>query len=240
MFNLVPMKRPILIYIIIAIITLISSCTVTEDITLTGDGGRVSSSIDIESYFVDVLEDFSEFMPKSDERIIDSAISQAADQLSTSGYASNVVFIKDGENSYIGDFDFNKLSDLMKAFSESTEQDVIIKGENSIDFYVDINNYSKLESLIPFLSDPNIEVYLARYNVGYSEQDYLDMLVFSLGEEAPESVKKSTITLNFTVPGEITKLEGATKTGSNSFTYSFRLIDFLLLSSPLAFSVEWK
>lgn len=234
------MKRFLPIYILTIVVILISSCTVTEDLILNKDGGSLSSDIDVENYFVEVLEDFAEFMPESDEPVIDKAISEASKQLSNSGYATDVVFIKDGKNSYVGNFNFNNLNELMKAFNENTNQTVIKKDENSIKFYVDINNYSELEDIIPFLADPNIEVYLAKYNVGYSEQDYLEMLVFSLGEEAPESVQKSIITLNITVPGTITKIEGATKTGDNSMTYSFRLLDFLLLNNPLTFYVEWE
>ncbi|MCR5731948.1 MAG: hypothetical protein K6G51_03295 [Sphaerochaetaceae bacterium] len=234
------MKRFLPIYILTIVVILISSCTVTEDLILNKDGGSLSSDIDVENYFVEVLEDFAEFMPESNEPVIDKAISEASKQLSNSGYATDVVFIKDGKNSYVGNFNFNNLNELMKAFNENTNQTVIKKDENSIKFYVDINNYSELEDIIPFLADPNIEVYLAKYNVGYSEQDYLEMLVFSLGEEAPESVQKSIITLNITVPGTITKIEGATKTGDNSMTYSFRLLDFLLLNNPLTFYVEWE
>ena len=76
--------------------------------------------------------------------------------------------------------------------------------------------------------------------MGYSEQDYMDMITFAIGEEAPDALRNSYITINVTVPGTITSLEGAKQTGSDSFTYSFPLIDFLLLAQPLSFSVSWS
>ena len=66
------------------------------------------------------------------------------------------------------------------------------------------------------------------------------MIVFSLGEEAPESLKTSYITIDLKLPGDVLTVNGAVKTAKDSIRYSFRLIDFLLLSSPLKFEVSWK
>ncbi len=235
------MRRHIPIYIVlIVVLALFSSCTVTEQMTIGKNSGQIDSDIDIEKYFIEVLEDLSEFMPESDESVMDSAISTFSGQLAESGHATDIAFVKDGENDYVGSFTFDSFSALVNAMNKEKGQSVIKETANSLTFYVDMDNYTELEQIVPFLADPNIEVYLAKYNVGYSEEDYLEMLVFSLGEEAPDSVMKSNITLNVTVPGSITKLEGAEKTGNSSFRYTFRLIDFLLLQKPLSFSVEWK
>ena len=48
------------------------------------------------------------------------------------------------------------------------------------------------------------------------------------------------IEINITVPGSITSISGAVQTGDNTLTFSFPLIDFLLLAEPLAFSVQWN
>ncbi len=241
MITLIRMRRHFSIYILlIVVLAFLTGCTVTEKMTIDKNGGNIDSDIDIEKYFIEVLEDLSEFMPESDESVMDSAISSFASQLAESGHAKDVVFIKDGENDYVGSFSFDSFSALVAAMNENREQSVIKETANSLAFHVDIENYSELEYIVPFLADPNIEVYLAKYNIGYSEEDYLEMLVFSLGEEAPESVMKSSITLEVNVPGSITKIEGAEKISDSSFRYTFRLIDFLLLQKPLSFNVEWK
>ena len=218
----------------------LTGCTVTEQMTIGRTGGSIDSDIDIESYFIEVLEDLAEFMPESNESVMDSAISTFSCQLAESGHAGDVVFVKDGENNYVGSFSFDSFSALVSAMNENREQSVIKETANSLEFHVDIDNYTELEQIVPFLADPNIEVYLAKYNIGYSVEEYLEMLVFSLGEEAPESVMNSNITLNIAVPGSITALEGAQKLSDSSFSYTFRLIDFLLLQRPLSFRVEWK
>lgn len=219
---------------------LLSSCTVTE--VLQVSSGSESSSmtdINVQQYFVDVLTDFSEFLPSGSGNIMDEAVSSFASQLSASGEAGDVRFIKTGENSYTGVFTFDSFEDLATALAGGESQSIIRQDDHSLEFYVDIDNYSELENIVPFLADPNIEVFLAKYNEGYSEQDYMDMIVFSLGEEAPESLSTSLITINGSVPGRITSISGAEQTGAGTFSYSFPLIDFLLLSEPLQFTVNW-
>jgi len=233
------MRKTALLVILLSI--LLSSCTVTEVMTVDkGTSGAISSNIEVQQYFVDVLTDFAQFLPENNESIMDSAINSFAYQLSSSMNASSVRFIKTGENSYYGTFSFNDFSALAKELAGGEGQSIIQQTSSSLSFYVDINNYQELERKVPFLADPNIEVFLANYNIGYSEEDYLDMIVFSLGEEAPESLKNSLITIQGAVPGEITNISGAVKTSKSTFEYSFPLIDFLLLSKPLSFQVEWK
>lgn len=223
------------------IVILASSCTVTENIAISGNKtGSSVTDISVQQYFIDVLTDFSAFMPEGNEDIMDSAISSFSSQLASSSNASAVRFVKTSEHGYTGYFDFSDFTALAAELAGGSSQSIISQTANSVSFHLDINNYEELEKIVPFLADPNIEVFLAKYNIGYSEQDYLDMIVFSLGEEAPESLTQSYITIQGTVPGTITSISGATRTGSSSFTFSFPLIDFLLLAEPIDFSVTWR
>jgi len=217
-----------------------TSCTVTENISFSGTGGKSEADIDTEGIFIDVLNDFSEFLPEDNGDIMDGAISSFSAQIEDTENASGTVFIKDGDHDYYGTFDFASIEGLLTELSDGREQSIIKKEDKRLSFKVDINNYSELERVVPFLKDPNIEVFLAKYNIGYSEDDYYDMVTFSLGEDAPDAIKRSVITINGTVPGTITETVGAKKTGSNTFSYSFPLISFLLLSEPLSFTVSWQ
>lgn len=220
---------------------LVFGCTVTEVSTLKGNtNGSSLTDIHVEDYFIDVLTDFAEFMPEKDESIMDNAISSFSGQLAASSSATAVQAVKSSENDYTLYFDYSSFQALASELSGNPNQSIIRQDKGKLSFYVDINNYTELEAVVPFLADPNIEVFLAKYNIGYSEEDYLDMIVFSLGEEAPESLKTSYITIDLKLPGDVLTVNGAVKTAKDSIRYSFRLIDFLLLSSPLKFEVSWK
>ena len=228
-------------FLVLATSLLLFGCTVTEMASVSsGTKGTSLTDIYVEDYFIDVLTDFAEFMPSSDESIMDSAISTFASQLNDAPSATSVAAVKSDGNNYSVYFDFSSFEKLAGELSGGKSNTIIKQSANSLSFYVDINNYEELEAVVPFLADPNIEVFLAKYNIGYSEEDYMDMIVFSLGEEAPESLRNSMITINIQLPGKVTSITGAVKTSDTSVRYAFRLIDFLLLSSPLSFNVTWK
>ena len=217
------------------------SCTVTEVSTISREtSGTSLTDIHVEDYFIDVLTDFAEFLPEKDESIMDNAISTFSSQLASSNSASGVQAVKTSDNDYTLYFDYSSFQNLAAELSGNSNQSIIKQEKGKLSFYVDINNYTELESVVPFLADPNIEVFLAKYNIGYSEEDYLDMIVCSLGEEAPESLQNSYITIDLKLPGNVLTVNGAQETSSNSIRCSFRLIDFLLLSAPLKFEVSWK
>lgn len=206
---------------------------------LTQDASSSQSDISVQQFFIDVLNDYAEFMPSSDESIMDSAVSTFAGQIEATDEGRSTLFVKTGVNDYSGYFEFSDLEELADQLG-GQEQSIIRQTDKSLSFYCSIDNYTELESIVPFLADPNISVYLAQYNIGYSEQDYMDMITFAIGEEAPDALRSSMITINVTVPGTITAIEGAEQTGPDSLSYSFPLIDFLLLAEPLAFSVQWS
>ncbi len=231
------MRKTLVLSILLVI--LLASCTVTEDLTISDGASSSSSDINVQQFFVDVIQDYSQFMPSGSENIMDSAIRTFAGQIEDAEAGWNTVFIKDGENSYTGVFNFSSIETLADELGGGS-QSIITQTGNSLTFNCNIDNYKELENIVPFLADPNISVYLAEYNIGYSEQDYMDMITFAIGAEAPEALRSSMIEINITVPGSITSISGAVKTGDNTLTFSFPLIDFLLLAEPLAFSVQWS
>lgn len=230
--------------IILAALTfslLITSCTVSEKLTLkTSVNGNIQSDIMVEDFFVEVIEDFSEFLPKNNESILEGGIKDFTNQLKNSKHTNTVSYQNPEENHYKINLDFNNLNNLLTELSGGNGQTLITVTDNKLDFFLDINNYPELKNIIPFLSDPNFEVFLPEYNIGYSEDDYLEMIVFLLGEEAPEKIKNSFISLQIKLPGNATNYKNVKKLNTDTVLFEFELIDFLLLSSPLSFSVSWK
>ena len=232
----------LLIFFTFLLLIVFPSCQVTENITLSDAGNTSEGEIIVSDFFIDVLNDFSQFMATSDsdESIMDSAVRDFANGLSSNENNSNVLFSKGEGNQYTLSFDFEDITEALSALGGVENFSVLEGDDHSLSFYLDINNYSELKEMIPFLADPNFEVYGPEFNQGMSEADYSDMIFYLLGEEAPEALQTSLITINFTLPGELTKAEGVTVTGENSCSNSYPLIDFLLLSKPMSFSISWN
>ena len=192
-----------LLILILSIAFIFTSCTVTESILISSSQtGASSSNIIVEDFFIEVLEDFGEFLPSSDQSIMDEAMAGFASQLSSSSAASGVKFVNLGDNQYILDFAYSDMSKMMKDLGAEGNT-LITETPNSFAFYVDINNFEELTKIVPFLADPNFEVYGPLYNQGMSEEDYLDMIYYLLGEEGPDAIKNGHVTIYIEVPESI-------------------------------------
>ena len=231
-------------YIFIGLITiflLLSSCVVTEQLSINqNESGSSEISISVEDFFISVLNDFSEFSSdETDKPIMDLAIEDTSNKLVQNKSTTNVIFTKVGKNSYDGSFDFQSLSTLIEDLSETKDQSILTLQNNKLTFFLDLNNYFQLKKVVPFLADANFEPFGPEYNEGLSEDDYLEMISFMLGEEGPDAIRNSLITLNFETPKSIKSYKGGVKKSDTLFTYSFPLIDFLLLAEPLNFELTW-
>ena len=225
---------------IFAFALLFSGCQVTEDLTLNDDGtGSSYTDIHVEQFFIDVLEDFAEFLPTEDESMMESAINGYASQLGTTAAIKEASWESLGDNRYTVSFDYSSIDTLLSEMG-ADNQSLFTISDNSLSFYLDINNYPELKAIVPFLSDQNFEVYGPEYNQGMSETDYLDMIYFLLGEDGPEAISNGLIDVNITVPGTVTEADGCTIVDDNTVRFSFPIIHFLLLNEPLSFSVAWN
>ena len=225
------------------LILLLSSCVVTEDITAsTGFSGTSTTDIRVDSFFLSVLEDLSTLSEsESGSEIMDNAIGGFASAVNSSSSSSGVTLTTDGEgNRYILTFDYISLSKLMKDLNNGENNSILKITSSSFSFNLNMSNYNEIKEVIPFLSDSNFEVYGPEYSNGMTEEEYIEMITFLLGEESRDALEKSTVTILITTPGTITKVEGAEKRGDRIASYTFPVISFLLLNESLSFSVSWK
>ncbi|MDY4610575.1 MAG: hypothetical protein SPD11_08200 [Sphaerochaetaceae bacterium] len=227
---------------------LLSGCVVTEDLGLNSTtGGTSRTDLVIMDFFSEVLEDMSAFMPSnSDETITDAAVKDFANNLSNADNTTDVTYrkIPTSENSaYEIDFTFKNLQQLFRDLGGGAEQTVLTVAQNggntTLRLNLSMDNYDQLTKIIPFLADPNFEVWGPVYNVGETEENYLEMMSYILSEDGPPAIQNSLITLRFKTPSAIKSQTNGRIIDSTTFEYSFPLIDFLLLANPLTFSVSW-
>lgn len=227
---------------LLMLLLLLTSCVVTESITAsTGYSGSSKTDLTVDPFFLTVLEDFSSFTSGDGYTIMDDAMVGFASSLNSSAAASSVSLLSDGDGKrYVISFDYSSLEKLLRDLNDGKTNTLFTITSSSLSFKLTMENYDELKNVIPFLSDENFEVYGPEYSNGMTEEEYTDMITFLLGEESPEALQNSSVTVLITVPGTITSLSGAVKTGTSTALYTFPVIDFLLLNDPLSFSISWK
>lgn len=237
------MYRKILKLFLITALMLISfsSCVVTEELTENKDyTGSSYTAIKTEEVFDAILADLMSITKEDD--IVKTGLINFVNQLNASDYVSSAFLFESSqnENKYFILFNYESLTKLLEDLNNGKENTLLTRTENSLSFELNINNYSELKAVIPFLSDENFEVYGPEYSNGMTKDEYLEMISFLLGEDTPESLQNSAVNISITVPGTIVESEGITQIDDSTFLYSFPVIDFLLLNTPLSFSVSWE
>ena len=228
--------------LILSAIVFLSSCTVSQALEAQSAlSGTAETKLEVDQFFLDLLEDFSDFESKSGYSIMDEAMLNLTDRINSSSSSSSVKLLTDGNSrKYVISFDYSSLEQLVYDLNGGKDNTLLSLEKNKVALNLTYDNYDELESVIPFLSDPNFEVYGPRYSNGMTEEEYKDMISFLLGEEGVEALEKSFVSIDIRTPGDITGTKGAMKIGSRRAVFSFPIIDFLLLNEPLTFSVEWK
>ncbi len=230
---------------------LLSSCVVAEKLTFSGDytqakavPGKNHVDLSVDDFFVGVVEDLSDWENKgNNDPIIDVAVQDFVKNLEASGVTSSVRFVETGHNTYMGDFSFTDFPQLLIDLSNGqSDQNVVTmtsrNGKTHVEISINMGNYVQLTKIIPFLADPNFEVYGPLYNNDLTEEEYLEMVSFILGSQCPDSIKSSSVTIQVVAPKAISSHNGRLR-NSRTVEFTFPLIDFLLLHESIDFYLEY-
>jgi hypothetical protein len=222
-----------------------SGCVMQQGISMNANNsGWATTDLVVDDFFIAVLDDFASFTPGSKKTsIMDASVNDFLKMLETKPSASNITLVKTGENSYFFDFDFTSLPQFLLEMNKMERQSILTvapSGKNTVmKFYLDLKNYPELAKMVPFLADPNFETFGPLYNEGLSAADYLDMISYILGEEGPDAIMQSVISIRIATPTSVISQQGGTKTGTNTVRFDIPLIDILLLAKPITFSATW-
>ena len=241
----------ILAAICLSAILLFSSCVVSEKLTLKDEialakeiSGKSHVDLSVDDFFVGVVEDLSDWENKgNNDPIIDVAIQDFVSKLEASTVTSSIRFLETGYNTYMGDFSFTDFATLLVDLSNGqADQSIVtikqVDTRTRVEISINMDNYVQLTKIIPFLADPNFEVYGPLYNNDLTEEEYLEMVSFILGEQCPESIGNSKISIQVVTPKAIVDHNGKLR-NSKTVEFSFPLIDFLLLHNSIDFYLEY-
>ncbi len=239
------MKKFLLITAALIMAFTLSSCVMQQGLTLTDSkAGWATTDLSVYDFFVQVLEDFEPFDPTIQEKpILETSVDDFVTELDAAESTDQVDAMKINDTSYFIDFTFNSLQNLLRDLNDRQDQTLLTisekNGKTRLTFYLDMTNYPELERIVPFLADENFETFGPRYNEGMSEADYLEMIMYILGEEGPGAIEDSVISLVLNTPGKITSSQGGVKESPNTIRFDIPLIDILLLAHPITFYAEW-
>jgi hypothetical protein len=141
------------------------------------------------------------------------------------------------------DFSYKALKDVFSSdaaikgagVATFTEAD----GKKTLKLHLDKKNYAGLSALFPPLSDPVLAGMGPQSDDTVTEEEYLQMIEFSLGAEGPALLKKSFVTLTIKPEGGIVSQTGGAVSGG-AVTFKIPLLSILVLDKPLDYSVTYR
>lgn len=222
---------------------LLCGCSVTQQLSIEQADGEheATSYVTSQPFFVNVANDFDTFTDPDDPEIsVDRLMEEMAESFRGGRGVDNIELEKVGERSYMLFLTFHDIQGLVEALGGSSGQDILTLKDQTLRIHLSIDNYPELEKIVPILSSDDFQPFGPRFNQGISEEEYLDMLSFMLGDEAPDAVRTSSFTIKIDTPKPITSVSNMQKESANTASFTFPLIDVLLLQHPIDASVSWN
>jgi len=245
LYKVAAMKRVLYLLCAILVILIFSTCTIKQEVELERDGsGRVDFHIEIERFFLDYLLDMAELTGELelseqstifDIEKIKAGLNQKPG-VTVTRLASPIPEVVEGS------FTFRNIEEVFNNEALLTKADVMgfIREDNgkSLKLHLDRGNFEHIYSLFPMLANPVVESFGPLENEDTSEEEYLEMIKFALGEEAPEGIRNSFINLDIKVNGRLLCQSGGT-INKEGVSFQIPLIRVLLLDQPLDYSITF-
>src|SRR5690554_4484509 len=138
---------------VLTLALLLTGCTVSQHFNVATTPSKAEFTFNVEEFFVDVLEDFSDFSSdKSDQPIMDEAIDEFEALLSSAPSTTAVAMKKIGTNAWNGTFAFAGLEKLVRDLGAPQNQQLLSTTPNSVTYYLTLDTYHQLVPIIPFLA----------------------------------------------------------------------------------------
>ena len=112
--------------------------------------------------------------------------------------------------------------------------------QKTLNIYLDTSNYYQLTTLFPVLDNPLIASMGPQPNSSISESEYLEMMVFLLGEDGPKAIKESEVNLTIRIEGSIVSHSHGELISSNSLLLNIPLLDILVLNDPIDYEIVFE
>jgi hypothetical protein len=112
-------------------------------------------------------------------------------------------------------------------------------GKKTIRLHLDRSNYPQLARTFPLLANPAFAAFGPQENDATTDDEYLEMVSFSIGDDAPALLKKSFVILTLDPEGEILSQTGGEVTGG-AVVFRIPLLRLLILDKPLDYSVTYN
>ncbi len=224
----------------------LSACSVTQTLVIAGNGsGTLVTHAEVSALLRDYLMSLAELSgnasPLKEGRVFDAA-AIGKDFRSRPGIVVRKVSTPTPSALDL-ELEFDSVQDLLSGGDALTDTGALVfidAGDTStLRLHLDRATWGQLARLFPPLRDPLIAQLGPLGSGQVTDDDYLAMIRFSIGDAAPDLLRKSSITLTVQPPGEIVSQSGGAVSGG-AVVFRIPVLRILVLDRALDYSVTFR
>jgi hypothetical protein len=239
------MRRALSFPLTTSLLILLTGCSATHTVVLKGDGsGTMTVHIEVSRLLRDYIAELSQVSGESRDpagTIFDlEAVRkgfEAQPGITVQSIASQNPSSLDVQIAFAslsrlfeGQLGLNSANAF--SFTESN-------GLETLKIHLDRSNYHQIATFFPMLESPTLQALGPQVDQKTTEDDYLEMVRFSLGDDGPAQVRQSSIVIVVQPEGEIVSQSGGT-VKAETVVFRVPLLGLLLLAAPLDYSLSFK
>ena len=225
------------------------SCTMKQDITIDGDGsGSVVIDIALAGYLTDVVDQMQALLqpgkslPENEEPFFDTEAIRA--DLEGRNGVELIGLESPSRGDLRGEIRFDDISRILQKTEGSAAARLIRferhDGTSKLTVLIDRTTIEALLSENPSFNNPLVELFGPATTEGLSEEDYLDMMGFALGEESRRGILDSSLDLTVSVAGRVVDQKGGVVVDEKTVRYGIPLLPLLMLKDPIEYSLRYE
>lgn len=223
-------------YLLIILTTVLYfSCSSTHEININKDkSATISFNVKNKESLINTVKEWG-YIDSEQGEIINTL--ELKDELSSNNAIKDVIVASDKDSVYNGTF---TISNINEVFNNSIFTLTSDGNKNILKIFLTVDNYKHIKNAIPTLRQESIDMLGPEANQDLTEEEYLDMISFSLGDDGPEDLINSLVNLRITVDGDITENSGGKLITSNTIEIKIPLLDLILLKRNIEYIIVYK
>lgn len=235
----------------IILVLIASSCSMKQEIYIDKSGaGAVNFEMQLAPYLAQVIEELSVLLESEGENPLDIEeslfdLDAIRDDFRQRDGVNLLRLEAPDKNTISGEATFADINLLVQDIEEESAESRMISLEKQGNVTEVRLNFSRagMEQLLkenPSINSPVMESFGPAGTAGLSEEEYLEMMEFALGEQSRRGILESTMSIQVQVEGKILNQKGGMLINSNTVQYTVPLLPFLMLKEPLQYSLQYQ
>ncbi len=230
----------------LTVVLVLAGCSATQTVVLKGDGsGTMKLHLEVTRLLHDYVAGLAEVSGESRDPAGDAIFDLAAIRKAFAAQPGITVqgVASADQRSLDVQVAFDSLPRLFESQPGLQSANAISltqsDGLDTLKIHLDRSNYRQIAAFFPMLESPVLQSLGPQVDQKTTENDYLEMVRFSLGDDGPAQVRSSSIAITVQPEGEIVSQTGGT-VSAGTVVFRIPLLRLLVLASPLDFSMSFK